>query len=53
MGVEGVLTFKKMWAALEKGDYEEASKEMLDSDWHKKDTPTRAKKLAEKMKSKR
>jgi lysozyme len=49
MGVEGVLKFKKMWLALEKGDYEEASKEMLDSKWAREDSPKRAKELAKKM----
>lgn len=33
MGIAKVLGFKKMWAAIEKGDFEEAAKEMLDSKW--------------------
>lgn len=50
MGVPGLLRFKNMWIALEKGDYLEASIQMLDSRWAKQ-TPRRAKKLSEKMKS--
>lgn len=48
MGVNGVLKFKKMWKAIEAGDYATASAEMLDSRWHKQ-TPNRAEKLAKKM----
>lgn len=48
LGVSGVLKFKKMWKALEKKDYNEAAKEMLDSRWAEQ-TPQRANKLAEKM----
>lgn len=33
MGVAKLLGFKKMIAAIEKGDYREAAFEMLDSDW--------------------
>ena len=49
MGVSGLLKFKKMWAALAERDYETAAKEALDSRWAKQ-TPNRAKVLAEKMK---
>lgn len=48
MGVSGVLKFKKMWVALKRFDYKEASKQMLDSTWAVQ-TPNRAKKLAEMM----
>lgn len=50
MGVNGVLKFKKMWKALKEGDYETASKEMLDSRWYVQ-TPNRATGLSEKMKA--
>ena len=50
LGVGGVLKFKKMWAALKKGDYQKAADEMLDSKWAKQ-TPNRAKRLAEIMRS--
>lgn len=33
MGIRRLSQFKKMWAALNIGDYEEASKQMLDSKW--------------------
>ena len=33
MGFKSLKTFKKMFAALEKEDYEKASEEMLDSKW--------------------
>lgn len=48
MGVSGVLRFKKMWAALQSGDYNRAAIEMLDSRWAVQ-TPNRAKKLAAAM----
>ena len=50
LGVGGVLKFKKMWAALKKGDYQKAADEMLDSKWAKQ-TPNRARRLAEIMRS--
>jgi lysozyme len=40
MGRERLSKFKKMIAALEKKDYEEASKEMKDSKWYRQDVPT-------------
>lgn len=48
LGKTGVLKFKKMLTALEKGDYKTASKEMLNSDWHKQ-TPARCERLANAM----
>jgi len=33
MGVPRLLKFKKMWAAIHAGDFDTASKEMLDSRW--------------------
>jgi len=33
LGVQGFLGFQKMISALERGDYQEAAKEMLDSKW--------------------
>jgi lysozyme len=50
LGVRGLLNFKKMWEALEGGDYGRASIEMIDSKWHKQ-TPNRAERLAEMMNS--
>jgi len=48
LGVGGVLNFKKMWAALESGDYKKASVEMLSSTWHKQ-TRERCERLAKQM----
>jgi lysozyme len=49
LGVDGVLGFKKFIAAVERGDYEKASVEMLDSLWADQ-TPARAKRLSVQMK---
>jgi lysozyme len=48
MGVHGVLNFQNMLAAINEGDYQKAAKEGLDSKWAKQ-TPSRAKKLMDKM----
>ena len=48
LGKTGVLGFKKMLTALEKGDYKTAAKEMLNSDWHRQ-TPKRCERLANEM----
>lgn len=50
MGITRLMTFKKMLAALERGDYKTAAKEMLDSRWAFQ-VKTRAVKLAEMMKT--
>lgn len=42
MGVSGVLKFKRMIAAIESGDYDEAANQMADSKWAKEDSPNRA-----------
>ncbi len=48
LGVPRVLKFKNMLNALENGDFLEASKQMLDSAWHRQ-TPERCERLAERM----
>ena len=48
MGVEGVLGFRNMIAALERGDYAEAANQALDSLWAKQ-TPNRARDVAERL----
>lgn len=48
MGVDGVLAFKLMLAALERGDRETAAINALDSAWSKQ-TPARAQRVAELM----
>ena len=50
LGIGGVGKFKKMWSALDKEDYGEASFQMMDSLWAKQ-TPNRAEKLSQKMRS--
>ena len=49
LGGTGVRKFKKMWAAIEEGDFDTASAEMLDSQWART-VGNRAVKLAEQMK---
>ena len=50
LGMTGVSKFKNMWRALSEHNYTGASYEMLDSKWAKQ-TPNRAKSMAELMKS--
>ncbi len=50
LGKNGVSKFKNMWKALSEYNYTGASYEMLDSKWAKQ-TPNRAKSMAELMKS--
>lgn len=45
LGVNGVLGFRKMLAALEAGDRTAAAEAALDSKWHQQ-TPARAKRVA-------
>jgi lysozyme len=47
-GVNGLLLFKKMWAALEERDYGKAADEMKDSKWYGQ-TQARAKRLINRM----
>lgn len=51
MGMGGVMRFKKFLTALQMGDYTKASIEMLDSKWAQHDSPARAKRLSEVMRS--
>ena len=48
LGVTGCLNFKRMWAAIEQGNYAQARLEALDSLWAKQ-TPNRAKAVADKL----
>ncbi len=48
LGVAGILKFKKMFAAIAKGDYDLASREALDSLWAKQ-TPARARRVAKQI----
>ena len=45
LGYARLCGFKKMFSALEKGDYSEAANQMLDSNWHKQ-VGKRAERLA-------
>lgn len=49
LGLTGISNFKKMWTALESNNFEEASKQMLDSLWAKQ-TKNRALRHAKTMK---
>jgi len=49
LGMGGVLKFKRMWAAIDAGDYDEAAAQMIESVWHKQ-TRTRCEDLAAIMK---
>lgn len=51
MGVGGVLRFKRMWAAIHAGRWDEAADEMLDSRWHREQTPERAWLLSQRMRT--
>jgi hypothetical protein len=46
LGANGVLGFKRMCAALQSGEREAAADHALDSDWHRNDSPARAKRVA-------
>ena len=50
LGVRGLLGFKKALAALRQGNFDAASREMLDSKW-RRDVKDRALELAEQMRS--
>ena len=50
LGKPRVMKFKKMWEALKNNDLETASKEMIDSNWHKQ-TTKRCESLASVMKN--
>jgi len=50
MGFERCLAFKNMWQALLVGDFDRASKEMLNSKWARQ-TERRAKRHAEQMRT--
>jgi lysozyme len=50
LGITGLLQFRRMIAALERGDYEGAADQMLDSRWAEQ-VGMRATRLAEMMRS--
>ena len=50
LGIAGLLAFKRMLAACERGEYAAAAREMLDSVWAKQ-VGARAVRLAEQMRT--
>ena len=50
MGADGLNGFTKMWAALDREDFEAAADEALDSKWAKQ-TPNRARRMANLIRS--
>ena len=50
LGVAGLYKFRKMWAALEAGDFDEAADEALDSKWADQ-VGYRAKRLARRLRT--
>lgn len=48
LGIDGLLKFKKMWAALVAGDWQAAHDEALDSAWARQ-TPARAERVAQML----
>lgn len=48
LGVKGLNGFRNMWAALDRGDYDKAADEMLDSKWARQ-VGVRAIRLANRM----
>lgn len=50
MGIGGLLGFVKALVAIERGEWEEGAREMLDSRWAQQ-TPARAQRLAQQMRS--
>lgn len=51
LGTNGVANFKRMCSALRVRDYAKAADEMLDSNWAREQTPARAQRLAQIMRS--
>lgn len=51
MGLKSVLGFTKMLRAIATEDWQKAYEEGLDSDWHREDTPTRARKVMLQLKT--
>lgn len=49
LGIGGVLEFRGMIAAIQKGDWNMAADQMLDSHWAKEQTPKRAERLSAMM----
>jgi lysozyme len=51
LGVDGFMRFRKLREALMLGDWSRAEQEALNSKWAKNDTPARAKRVAEQLRT--
>jgi lysozyme len=51
LGATGLNAFVKMRQALERGDFDTAAAEALDSKWAREDTPARARRMANILKT--
>ena len=51
MGIEGVLGFVNTWDAIKAGNFDSAADHMLDSEWYREDTPGRAMRHSEAMRT--
>ncbi|TDF41910.1 hypothetical protein EYS14_03440 [Alteromonadaceae bacterium M269] len=51
MGINGLSKFTNTLVYISLEQYEQASEEMLDSKWHREDSPTRALEMSEQMKT--
>lgn len=51
MGLDGLLGFTNTLAMLERGDFAGTAAGMLHSKWHNIDTPARAKRMSEQMRT--
>ena len=51
MGLSGLLKFRRTLAAMESGDYERAAAGMMASKWAREDTPERASRAAQAMRT--
>lgn len=49
LGTAGLANFKRMVAAILRGDWAEAHKEALDSKWARSDSPARAQRVAKEL----
>ncbi len=51
LGINGLLNFKKTLRFIELHQFDQAADEMLDSKWYREDTPARAKRMSEQMRT--
>ena len=51
MGVRGLFNFKNMWKSIKEGNWEEAAEHALDSRWAKRNSPMRAIRHAEVLRT--